>query len=64
MEHLPGYEDMYLDKWHLNGSYSGASPIAVDVFDTHPTEKVVFMSIFDWVELNNGLVIGYPIMLN
>ncbi len=64
MTHLPGYEDMYLDKWYLNGSYSGASLIVVDVNDTHPMEKVVFMDIFDWVLFNNGLVITFPINLN
>lgn len=64
MTHLPGYEDMSLDKWYLNGSYSGASLIVVDVNDTHPMEKVVFMDIFDWVLFNNGLVITFPINLN
>jgi hypothetical protein len=64
MNHLPGYEEMYLDKWYLNGSYSGASPISVDVFDTHPMEKVVFMDIFDWVLFNNGLIVTIPINLS
>lgn len=64
MQHLPGYEDMSLDKWYLNGSLSGASLIVVDVNDTHPMEKLVFMSIFDWVLFNNGLIIREPIILN
>lgn len=64
MQHLPGYEDMCLDKWYLNGCFSGTSPIAVEVGDSHPTEKIVFMDIFDWVLFNNGLIVESPVNLN
>jgi hypothetical protein len=64
MTHLPGYEEMFLNKWYVNGGTSGASPVCVDVRDKWPTEKIVFMDIFGWVLYNNNLIMEEPIMLN